>query len=41
MRNHLPDCLQSNKTKPFPRFNRKRCKEQFIDTTNNIEDTSK
>ena len=41
MRNHLPDYLQSNKIKPFPRFNRTRGEEQFIDITNNVEDTNK
>ena len=41
MRNHLLDCLQSNKIKPFPRFNRARSEEQFVDITNNIEDTNK
>ena len=41
MRNHIPDCLQSNTIKPFPRFNRTRGEEQFIDITNKIEDTNK
>ena len=37
MRNHLLDYLQLNKIKPFPRFNKTRCKGQFIDVTNDIE----
>ena len=41
MRNHLLNCLQSNKIKPFPRFNRTSSEEQLIDITNNIEDTNK
>ena len=41
MRNHLRDYLNSNKIKPFPRFNRTRGEEQFIDITNNIEDANK
>ena len=41
MRNHLLDCLKSSKVKPFPRFNRTGGEEQFIDITNNTEDTNK
>ena len=41
MTNHPLHCLQSNKIKPFPRFNRARGKEQFTDITNNIEDINK
>ena len=41
MRNHLQDCLKSSKVKPFPRFNRTGGEEQFIDITNNTEDTNK
>ena len=39
--NHLLNCLQSNKVKLFPRFNRARGEEQFIDITNHIENTNK
>ena len=41
MRNHLLNCLQSNKIKHFPRFNRIKNEKQFTAITKDKEDTNK